>query len=93
MPFEFDPAKDVANRRKHGVALALGLRVFDGDYLEAEDRRFPYGEVRMVAVGPIRAGDDKLYSVTYTWRGNRRRLISVRRASEAEAQRYRDRNA
>jgi uncharacterized DUF497 family protein len=32
MIFDFDPAKDEANRRKHGVPLSFGIRVFeDGD--------------------------------------------------------------
>jgi uncharacterized DUF497 family protein len=29
MEFEFDPAKNEANRFKHGVPLAFGERVFD----------------------------------------------------------------
>jgi uncharacterized DUF497 family protein len=34
MDVEFDPAKDAANRAKHGVSLAFGARLFeDDDYL------------------------------------------------------------
>lgn len=93
MLFDFDPLKDQANREKHGIALAYGSLVFEGTYIEAEDVRRPYGETRFTAVGPIPPGGDKLYSVTYTWRGPTRRLISVRRASEKEARTYHGRHA
>ncbi len=93
MPFEFDAVKDTINRRKHGLPLAIGIELFDGDYIEQVDTRYAYGEARFVAVGPILTMDDKLHSVTYTWRGANRRLISVRRASAREIRIYRDRHA
>ena len=31
MEFEFDPAKDEANRFKHGFRLEFGLEVFDAE--------------------------------------------------------------
>lgn len=31
MEFEFDPVKDEANRFKHGLLLAFGMRVFGDD--------------------------------------------------------------
>lgn len=31
MEFEFDPTKDEANRFKHGLKLAFGMRVFQSD--------------------------------------------------------------
>ncbi|WP_379487296.1 hypothetical protein [Novosphingobium soli] len=31
MDFAFDPAKNEANRSKHGLELAFGMRVFDDD--------------------------------------------------------------
>ena len=50
---EFDPIKDEANRRKHGLSLA-GASGFGWDTaLEREDDRFDYGETRFVAIGPI----------------------------------------
>jgi Uncharacterized protein conserved in bacteria len=49
---EFDPGKDVANRAKHGVSLALAGEL-DGDAaLVWVDERYDYGEWRMVALAP-----------------------------------------
>ena len=53
--FELDPLKDEANRSKHGLPLDLGAELFDGPFVEEEDRRFDYGEVRLVATGPLRS--------------------------------------
>ena len=69
---------------KHGVALSLGDTVFVRLYFETVDARRSYGELRLIAVGPASRVGDKLLSVTYTWREDRRRLISVRQASGDE---------
>jgi uncharacterized DUF497 family protein len=50
MRLEFDPEKDEANRRKHGVSLAFGARVFeDADYLLISTFREQDGEDRVHA--------------------------------------------
>ena len=90
---EFDKAKDKENRRKHGLPLVAGNLVFEGLYYEEVDDRRTYGELRLVAVGQAADDSDNLLSVTYTWREQRRRLISVRQASGDERRRYRDRHA
>ena len=87
--FEVDPEKDAINRRKHLLPLDFGVLVFEDSYIEEEDARFEYGETRFVAIGPIAGTGDRLYSVTYTWRGITRRLISVRKASVREIRKYR----
>ncbi len=89
MGYEIDPEKDRINRAKHGLALVVGLLVFRGDYIEEVDDRSDYGETRLIAIGPVAAMSDRLYLVTYTWRGAKRRIISVRTASEREARKYR----
>jgi uncharacterized DUF497 family protein len=60
-----------------------GFRV-DGA-IEFEDDRFDYGEQRIDAIGWLR-GD--LYAVTFVWRGNIIRVISLRPATKAEQRRY-----
>jgi uncharacterized DUF497 family protein len=86
MEFEFDPAKDEANRFKHGVRLAFGQRVFDDPAhtvlptFRAED-----GEDRFKAVGRV---DGKLYTAVYVWRGQTARMISVRRSNAHEQRDY-----
>ena len=86
---EFDPDKDAANRRKHGLMLDLGSEIFDRLFIEEEDDRFDYGETRFVAIGPVRSLNDRVCAVVYVWRGTERRLISFRKANDREVSRYR----
>lgn len=86
MEFEFDPAKDEANRFKHGLRLAFGMRVFDDPYHEVLPSFRPVdGEDRYKAVGMV---EGKLFTVVYVWRGDRVRLISVRRSNAGEQRDY-----
>jgi uncharacterized protein len=82
---EWDEQKRHINIAKHGVDFVAAARVFDGPILEAEDRRHDYGEMRFLALGEV-AG--QVINVVYTWRRRRRRIISARRASRDERQRY-----
>jgi uncharacterized protein len=88
-PYEFDPLKDEANRRKHKVPLPMGIHVFDGDYIEEEDARNDYGETRFAAMGPVAALGGRICVCVYTWRDGKRRLISFRKANDEEIARYR----
>lgn len=86
MKFAFDPAKDEANRFKHGVGLAFGARVFeDPNHIISASIRIEDGEDRNKAVGLI---DGKLYTVVHVWRGETVRLISVRRSNANEQRDY-----
>jgi uncharacterized DUF497 family protein len=86
MEFDFDPAKDEANRFKHGLRLEFGRRVFD-DPMNAilPSFRKVDGEDRFKAVGMV---GGKLYTVVYVWRENVIRLISVRRSNPSEQRDY-----
>lgn len=86
MEFEFDPAKDEANRFKHGLRLAFGMRVFLDPFHEVLSSFRPVdGEDRYKAVGLV---GGKLYTVVYVWRGGKIRLISVRRSNASEQRDY-----
>lgn len=90
MEFEFDPAKDEANRFKHRLRLAYGKRVFDDPYHRVlPSFREADGEERFKAVGLV-AG--KLYTAVFVWRDEVTRLISVRRSNASEQRDY-DRNS
>jgi uncharacterized DUF497 family protein len=52
--YHFDPSKDMVNRAKHGVSLALAEVLFAGPHLTIEDDRFDCGEMRRIAFGHIR---------------------------------------
>jgi uncharacterized protein len=78
---EFDPAKDAANVEKHGISLA---RAADLDLLAfVEDDRFEESRYRIY--GLI---DDGLYCLVATDRGDKIRVISLRRVHAKEMRRY-----
>ena len=86
MKFEWDPAKDEANRFKHGLRLAFGQTVFDDpDHIISTSYREIDGEDRNKAVGRI---NGKLYTAVHVWRGETIRLISVRRSNAGEQRDY-----
>ena len=84
---QFDPTKDEANRRKHGISLEAASGFDWETALEREDDRFDYGEVRFVAIGLI---DDRLFVLAFTegMTDNSLRLISLRPAEKHEARFY-----
>jgi hypothetical protein len=85
MRIEFDPAKDAANRAKHGVPLVLAVGLDWEAALVWVDDRFEYGETRMIALAPETG---ILYYVAFVDRGEVRRIISLRRANRREVKHY-----
>jgi uncharacterized DUF497 family protein len=86
MEFEFDPAKDEANRAKHGLPLAFGLRIFDDpDFAVIPTLRIGDEEDRFKAIGMI---EGRLYTAIHVWRGEVVRFISVRRSNASEQRDY-----
>jgi uncharacterized protein len=83
---EFDPNKDAANIRKHGVSLSEADGVLsDALALTVEDDA-AQGEQRLITVGMNVFG--ALMVVVYTHRGDRVRVISVRKADPKERRHY-----
>jgi uncharacterized DUF497 family protein len=87
--FEWDDAKAADNLRKHGVAFDHARPAF-ADPFAVEDVEIVEGEehTRMIALA-----DGWLLVVVYTDRGARRRIISARRATRREHDRYYFENA
>jgi len=85
MRIEFDPAKDVANQRKHGVSLSMASDLDWEVALVWVDVRFEYNETRMIALVPK---TEILYYVAFANRGEVRRVISLRRANRREVKHY-----
>jgi uncharacterized protein len=89
MNVTIDPAKDAANLVKHGVSLALAVRLEWGDMLSWEDQRRDYGELRMSGLAPL---GDRLFFVAFVDRPpeqpTERRIISLRKANTREVKRY-----
>lgn len=87
MEFAFDPAKDDANRDKHGVSLAFGAVIFDDpDHIVLPSIRPIDGESRFKVVGMV---DDDLWTAVHVIRGSVMRFISVRRSNDGEGKIYR----
>ena len=86
MPSTFDPAKDAANLRKHGVSLAEGDGVFNDPLALTIGDSSSQGEQRFVSIGMNVFG--KLRVVVYALRGDHARIISVRRAEPKEIRAY-----
>jgi uncharacterized DUF497 family protein len=85
VPFEWDPGKADANRRKHGVDFADAVGVFEDPYALSRPDPFP-AEERIATLG--RDLLDQLIVVVWTWRGEAIRLISARRATPRERRHY-----
>ena len=86
MTIEFDPSKARANLRKHGVGFAhaeQALRDPMALTIEDPDSR---AEQRFVTLGMDALG--RVLVVVHTQRGERTRVISARKASRGEADRY-----
>lgn len=84
--FEWDERKATANLRKHGVDFAEAALVLEDDLALTVRDPDAHDEERWVTMGhdPSR----RVLVVVYTWRGERIRLISARRATGAERRRY-----
>jgi hypothetical protein len=86
MPSTFDPAKDVANRKKHAISLAEGDGVLDDPLALTIEDASAQGEQRFVSVGMNVFG--QLRVVVYALRGDDARIISVRKAEPKEIRTY-----
>ena len=84
--FEWDPSKSASNLAKHRIDFDEAKAVFDDLFalIELDDSE-DYGENRYTIIGVI---GGRLFSVAYTERGERIRLITARRATSYEQRKY-----
>jgi uncharacterized protein len=84
MAFEFDPEKSAANKAKHGIDFVEAQEIWsDTDRLEIPARSLD--EPRFQVIGRI---GEKTWSAFITYRNEKIRIISVRRARADEEARY-----
>lgn len=88
MEFEWDPAKNRSNFAKHGFDFEDAELVFAGLSITFEDRRFDYGETRLVTIGRL---EGREVVVTHSMRGKSTRIISMRKANRREQKIYQER--
>ena len=85
MELEWDPQKAHANFEKHGVRFAEAYDVLsDPLALTVEDDH--QEEQRFITIGSSSSGAVRV--VVYTWRGERYRVISARKATRRERRQY-----
>ena len=90
MYFEWDPKKDKINRKKHHIDFMTASRVFDDeDRIEFYDAGHSGIEDRFITIGLI---NDivTVVTVVYTLRKQSIRIISARKANDAERSEYYD---
>jgi uncharacterized DUF497 family protein len=87
MAFEWDPEKARLNFAKHGLAFEAARQFDVGTAATFDDIRADYGERREIAIGFI---GDRLCVMAFTRRGERTRIISLRKANAREKRRYVD---
>jgi hypothetical protein len=84
MDFEFDSEKSNSNKKKHGIDFTEAQALWeDPDFIEIPAETSD--EPRFVIIGKI-AG--KYWSAIVTYRGERTRIISVRRSRKKEIDIY-----
>lgn len=84
MDFEFDPVKSGSNKGKHGIDFVQAQALWQ-DESRVEAPSSGGSEPRFLIVG-IMSG--KHWTAVITYRGERARIISVRRAREEEVALY-----
>jgi uncharacterized protein len=85
MDFEWDTAKERANRKKHGIDFRTAAKVFLDPYVIEFDDHGATGEVRFNAIGLV---DGRMLFVAYALRGDVVRIISARGAESHEKRKY-----
>lgn len=84
MKFEFDPAKSVASKDKHGLDFVEAQKLWTDPALVTAPARTE-GEPRSIAVAFL---DGAHWPAVFTFRSANIRLISVRRSREQEIEYY-----
>lgn len=85
MIIEFDPEKRRKTLQERGLDFDRAREIFNAVNVTAEDVRFDYGEQRFITVGAL---DGRMVVVVWTSRGEKRRIISMRKANEREIEKF-----
>ena len=84
MEFEFDLEKSAANETEHGIDFHDAQALWDDPWLLEAPARTE-DEPRFIVIGRI---GERHWSAVCTYRGERIRIVSVRRARREEIERY-----
>jgi uncharacterized DUF497 family protein len=82
--FEFDPEKSKRNKAKHGIDFNEAIQLWqDPERVLLPARSLD--EIRFLLIGKI---NSEYWSAIYTWREEKIRIISVRKARKNEKELY-----
>lgn len=81
MSIEYDPEKRLSTVMRRGPDMADTGTVFAGPHKTSPDIRRDYGEDRFITIGYI---GTRMVVLVWTWRGENRRIISLRKANGRE---------
>lgn len=84
MDFEYDSQKSELNKSKHGIDFEEAKALWDDVYAFQVDT-ISHDEKRLLVIGAI---DKILWTAVITHRGEKIRIISVRRARSQEVKNY-----
>jgi uncharacterized protein len=85
--YEWDPRKAAGNLQKHGIHFSDAVTVFGDEVaLRIPDQDSDASEERFIILGLSSPG--QFLAVVYTWRGDRIRIISARKATAGERRAY-----
>jgi uncharacterized protein len=86
--YEWDERKNRLNEAKHGLSFRdVGL-VMSGSCLSFQDLRHGYKEERFITIGFL---ERRMVVIAHTFRGERIRVISMRKANSREQTIYQKR--
>ncbi len=88
MGFQWDKQKNAANEAKHGISFEQAAQIFRSPILKRQDDRRDYREQRFIALGTY---DGEVLCVVFTERDGDIRVISARKASKHEREKYQKR--
>ena len=81
MEVEYDSAKRLRTLEQRGLDMADASQVFSGLKVTIKDDRKDYGEPRWITFGFL---SERMVLVVWTTRGNKLRIISMRKANDRE---------
>jgi len=85
MRITYDPEKRALTLAHRDLDFEDARQVFAGRYVQIEDDRFDYGEIRWQTIGRL---NDDVVMVVWTGRGDARHIISMRKCNARERQKY-----
>ena len=86
--YEWDEDKNKRNLRLHGLGFEDAALVFAEPTLTFEDKRQDYGEARFITFGLLLG---RLVVIAHTPRGEKTRIISMRKGNNREKETYQER--